>query len=82
MPSFLIALQGDGFTDQRIDLERSPGFNGARGGTLGCHSLAPHGQAMETLETLFIDLGPLNGRWLKCHMRIHEESTKKLFVLL
>ena len=32
--------------------------------------------------TLLIDLGPLNGRWLIGYMCIHEESTKKLFVLL
>ena len=82
MPRFLIALQGNGFADHGICLERRPGLNSARGRTLGRHRFVPHGQAVQTLETIFIDLGPVNSGWVKGNMRIQKELTKKLFVLL
>jgi hypothetical protein len=82
MPRFLIALQGNGFADYGICLERRPGLNSARGRTLGRHRFVPHGQAVQTLETIFIDLGPANSGWVKDNMRIQKELTKKLFVLL
>ena len=59
MPRFLIALQGNGFADHGICLERRPGLNHARGRTLGRHRFVPHGQAVKTLETILIDLGPV-----------------------
>jgi hypothetical protein len=82
MPRFLVALQSNGFADHGICLERGPGLNSARGRTLGRHRLVPHGQAVETLETILIDLGPVHGGWIKGNMRIQKELTKKLFVLL
>src|SRR5262245_61380797 len=82
MPRFLIALQGNGFADNSVCLERRPGLNNTRGRTLGLHRFVPHGQAVETLETILIDFGPVNSRWVKGNMRIQKELTKKLFVLL
>jgi hypothetical protein len=82
MPRFLVALQGNGFADHGICLARRPRLNSARSRKLSRHRFAPHGQAVEPLETIFIDLGPVHGGWLKGHMRIQKELTKKLFVLL
>ena len=82
MPRFLVALQSNGFADYSIGLERRPGLNNVRGRPLGRHRVVPHGQAVEALETILIDIGPVHGGRVKGNMCIQKGLTKEFFVLL